>query len=121
MFSENLKKLRKANNLTQREFAKKINVSPSAVAMWELAQREPGYDMLIKLSEFFDVDVNYLIGLSGDPTPPNKKKANSEDEPELDEDILRLQEIAKDLSIENIKFLIKQARLLRAQPDDDLL
>jgi len=106
MFSENLKKLRKANNLTQREFAKKINVAVSTVSMWELGQREPGYDMLIKLSDFFDVEVSYLIGLSDDPTPANKKET-PELYPGQAEDLLELQSLLESLDEKNLKIARK--------------
>ena len=74
MFSIRLKLLRKQHELTQHEFAQKINVSGSAVAMWERGQREPDIDMLIKLANYFNIDINYLLGISNDRTPPVKKK-----------------------------------------------
>ena len=62
MFACILKDLRKEYNLTQKQLAKKLDISKSAVSMYELAQRSPDYDMLLKIAEVFNVDINYLFG-----------------------------------------------------------
>ena len=59
-----IKKYRKLNNLTQAEAACKIGVSPSAFAMYERGEREPGIDTLKKMSETFKVDIDTLVGKS---------------------------------------------------------
>jgi transcriptional regulator with XRE-family HTH domain len=61
-FSENLKKLRYSYELSQYEFAKKIDYSQSAVNTWENEMREPGIDALMKISRFFNVTIDYLVG-----------------------------------------------------------
>ena len=62
MFSERIKELRKANGLTQAELAKKLNVSASTVGMYEQGRREPDSEMLAKISDIFDVTIDYLLG-----------------------------------------------------------
>lgn len=59
-----IKKYRKLNNLTQAEAAYKVGVSPSAFAMYERGEREPGIDTLKKMSETFKVDIDTLVGSS---------------------------------------------------------
>lgn len=61
MFGKKLKMLRKKNGLTQLCLAKKLGISPSAVGMYEQGRREPEYKMLIKIAEFFNVSVDYLV------------------------------------------------------------
>lgn len=62
-----LKTLREQNNLTQREFAEKLSVSHGAIGMWETGKRDPDIETLIKMSDFFGVSIDYLIGHTNEP------------------------------------------------------
>lgn len=53
--------LRKENNLTQRDLAKKLNVSDKAISRWETGKGFPDVTSLVSLSEFFGVSVNELL------------------------------------------------------------
>jgi len=72
MFSERLKSLRTQNGLTQKEFAKRLNVSTSTVSMWEIGQREPDNKTLIMLAKELNTSVEYLV--TGNTIPPLDKK-----------------------------------------------
>ena len=61
-FYERLKELRNKKGVSQAFLANKLNVTPGAVAHWELGNRNPDYNTLIKIADYFEVDVNYLIG-----------------------------------------------------------
>ena len=58
-----LKSLRIEKGLSQQQFATLLDVDQSTVAKWESGQREPSLEMLIKLSKFFNVPTDYLLGL----------------------------------------------------------
>jgi transcriptional regulator with XRE-family HTH domain len=60
--SKNLKMLRKQNNLTQQDVADFLNITRMAYNYYELGSREPDIDNLLKLSKFFRVSLDYLIG-----------------------------------------------------------
>ena len=62
-FAERLKELRSENGLTQTELAKKTGVSQAAIAKWESGDRTPNLDCLIILAKFFNVTLDYLVGL----------------------------------------------------------
>lgn len=62
MFDDRLKKLREAHHITQREAAKKIGIIPRTYASYENNEREPNSEVLIKLSDMFDVSIDYLLG-----------------------------------------------------------
>lgn len=66
MFAEKLKTLRGKKSLTQEEFAREINVTKGAVAMWETGKRTPDLTMIKKIAEYFDITVDELIGGSVD-------------------------------------------------------
>lgn len=61
-FAKRLIELRKENHISQAQLAKKIGVSCSVVCYWETDRSEPTAPNLIKLSEYFDVSVDYLLG-----------------------------------------------------------
>ena len=61
-FNERLKELRLSRELTQEEFAKRIGISRSAVGLYETGKREPDFETLELFADFFNVDMNYLLG-----------------------------------------------------------
>lgn len=63
-FHERLKDLRVSKDLSQSEFAKLIRVSKSSVNMYERGEREPGLDTLERIADYFNVDMDYLLGKS---------------------------------------------------------
>ena len=58
-----LKGLRKRNNYTQKQVARRLNVSATTVGRWENNYKRPSTEHLIDLSVLFNVPLNYLIGL----------------------------------------------------------
>ena len=63
IFSERLKELRLANNLSQMQLAIKTGISQSAIAKWELNKTEPTASAIIILSQFFNETTDYILGL----------------------------------------------------------
>lgn len=59
--SDNLKKLRKDNNLSQEQFAEKLGVSRQAVSKWESGLSYPEMDKVLQICQLFDLNVNELI------------------------------------------------------------
>ncbi|HBC93682.1 MAG TPA: LexA family transcriptional regulator [Pelotomaculum sp.] len=62
MFANRLKELRERMGISQRELAKLIQLSPSTVAMYELGQRSPDKDTVVKLADLFSCTTDYLLG-----------------------------------------------------------
>ena len=62
-----IKDLREDNDFTQTYVAKKLNCSQQAYSNYELGQRDIPTDVLIKLSEYYNVSVDYLLGLTSNP------------------------------------------------------
>ena len=75
-----IKYLRKRNNLTQAEVAKRIGVSASAMAMYERGDREPSIDTLNKLCQVFNTDMDTLVGRAKKTTPEEPKLSEGEEE-----------------------------------------
>lgn len=62
MFSKRLKELRKEFGYTQAELAKLLQLEAPAISKYELGLREPSLNVLNKLSEIFNVSVDYITG-----------------------------------------------------------
>lgn len=65
MLGTRIASLRQGRGLSQAELARRLNISTSAVGMYEQGRREPSVDTLIALSQEFGVSLDYL--LSGRP------------------------------------------------------
>lgn len=61
-FGSTLKQLRLQTGLTQKQLADKLGVSKSVVSYYELQERAPSPDMLVKLASVFRVTTDYLLG-----------------------------------------------------------
>lgn len=61
MFAENLKKIRKDKGYTQEELAKKLNVVRQTVSKWEKGLSLPDVDILSKIANVLETDVNILL------------------------------------------------------------
>ena len=61
-FGKRLKKIRKKNNLTQQGLAQLLSVSQQAITWWETGRRFPKGKMLIKIADYFNVSIDYLVG-----------------------------------------------------------
>ncbi|MCL1832566.1 MAG: helix-turn-helix domain-containing protein [Oscillospiraceae bacterium] len=61
-FSKQLKTLRLAKNLTQKQLADKIGASERGIQNYELDLRKPTYDTLIALADYFNVSIDFLVG-----------------------------------------------------------
>ena len=67
MLSNILKELRATKDMTQADLAKLLGITQQAVAKWERGKAEPDYDTLKKLSEYFHVTTDYLLGNDAAP------------------------------------------------------
>ena len=61
-FPERLKSLRQEKKIKQSDLAEHLKVTKSAVSGWEVGRNQPSFDILIELSIYFGVSVDYLIG-----------------------------------------------------------
>ncbi len=59
---EKLKNLRKKKKLSQTEMAKILNVHQTAVSQWEKGRTTPDMQTLIKIADYFNVSIDYLLG-----------------------------------------------------------
>lgn len=77
-YSINLFNLRKSKNLTQQDVANALNISQQSYQKYEKSITEPSVDSLIKLSEFYNISIDEILGnekyLKNEISIPNEKK-----------------------------------------------
>lgn len=78
-FGDILKSLRQDAALTQQQLADRIGVTKSTVSYYELSERAPSPEVLIKLAGIFHVTTDYLLGIEHDRTTLDVSGLDSED------------------------------------------
>lgn len=82
MNNENVfKKLRKIRKLTQQELADKLFLDQTTVSKWEVGKAIPDPNTLLKLSDFYKVSVDYLLGKTDLPIELSKLHWNDNIKP----------------------------------------
>ena len=64
MFAERLKKLRLEADMKQSDLGKLLGVSASTIGMYEQGRRYPDFETLIKIANYFNVSLDFLLGRS---------------------------------------------------------
>ncbi|MDE5721877.1 MAG: helix-turn-helix domain-containing protein [Clostridia bacterium] len=56
-----LKQLRESNNITQLRLALDLGTNQNTISRYETGEREADYSMLIKIADYFNVSLDYLL------------------------------------------------------------
>ena len=75
-----IKDLREDADITQKELAKIIGVTQATLSDYEVEKTEPKKDIWIKLSEFFNVSIDYLMGKTNNPSNEDFTKGLTKEE-----------------------------------------
>ncbi|MDI9261275.1 helix-turn-helix domain-containing protein [Alicyclobacillus sendaiensis] len=76
---ERLIELRTQRNLKQRDLAEFLGIALRSWQRYEAGEREPTVDQLMELARFFGVSLDYMVGLTDDPTPPPRTSSSERD------------------------------------------
>ena len=57
-----LKELRKKKKISQLKLAIDLSMNQNTISRYETMEREADYETLIKLADYFDVTIDYLLG-----------------------------------------------------------
>ncbi len=74
LLGKRIKELRTANDLTQQELGEYVDVTKVSICCYENGTRVPTLDTLLKLSKFFDVGIDYLLGYDNQIKPKGANK-----------------------------------------------
>ncbi|MBR5614993.1 MAG: helix-turn-helix transcriptional regulator [Clostridia bacterium] len=63
-----LRELRKASGITQLKLALDLNTNQNTISRYETGSHEADYEMLIKIADYFEVSIDYLLERTDNPT-----------------------------------------------------
>ena len=69
ILAKRLRKCREDAGLTQIKVAIYCDITEKAYQNYELATHEPKVSILLRIAQFYGVSIDYLVGLTDDPTP----------------------------------------------------
>ncbi|AHZ54581.1 MULTISPECIES: helix-turn-helix domain-containing protein [Bacillus cereus group] len=61
-FGNIIRDLRKQKGITQKELAQSLKLSESTIGMYERNERQPDYNTLIRIADYFNVSTDFLLG-----------------------------------------------------------
>lgn len=67
-FDKILKMLRNEKNMSQQELADALGISKSSINMYERGERQPNFETLETIADYFNVDIDYLLGRTNKTT-----------------------------------------------------
>lgn len=107
VFGDVLRELRQTKKLTMKELGEKIGLTESAVSMYERNVRRPNYEKLEKIADFFNVDMEYLLGKSNIPN----RHTSSQITADINEDIMLILRAVKKMSEKDRKRMIQMLKI----------
>ena len=63
-----LKQIRKSKGVSQLKMAMDLNTNQNTISRYETGEREPGINELIKIADYFNVSIDYLLERTDNPT-----------------------------------------------------
>lgn len=110
IFKTVIKSLRTSHGLTQDELSKQLGISRSTIGMYESGAREPDFETLELIADYFNVDTDYLLGRTNKTTYiPSAFK--SEDENNLLQSYRNLSDLNKKKSVTYVENLLSNQQL----------
>lgn len=119
-FGEVFRDLRKRSGLTQSDLATKLSLSRSSVGMYETGEREPDFETLETIADFFNVDMNYLLGKENEPQQGyylNDDAAKMAQEIYENPNLRILFDASRNVSTDDLQFVVDMMKRLKG--DDD--
>lgn len=102
---ERLRELRKSKGISLKELGAIVGVAESTMSLYESGKRQPDYETLLKLAEYYGVTVDYLL--------------RGSEEEQLPEELSILNRKARNWSPEKRKQLLDMARIMFKEDFND--
>ncbi len=110
-FSDRLENLLEERNLTQKKLSTELHIAPSTLNGYLRKDREPDYGTLIKISEYFQVSTDFILGVTDIRNPYPSRECHDVREEEL-------LGTYRELKPQEQDYLIKQAHIYHHQDLD---
>ncbi len=113
VIGQKIKELRKKGQLTQKELAKILDIGKASLSHYEKGERAIPLEVLIKIANYFETDINYILGIN------NIIKSDKKVFYASDKEIKFLEEMRKISTYQNILISPKNyARLIERKTKD---
>lgn len=100
--------LRKLQKLSQKDFGSIIGVAQNTISNWENGNREPDFDTALRIADYFNVTVDYLLGRDEEKPPT----VISEEQNSMDEALMKY---VRSMTPDQKQMLLAQMRVLSEQ------
>ena len=126
-FPERLRTLRKEKGLYQKDIAKDLGVTTSAIGFYEQGKRKPDHDTLERLATYYNVSVDFLLGRTNERFSADKIKSALSDDQELAdfwdklkerEDLKLLFKQTKEMTPEGVRQIIRIIKAIEAEEQE---
>lgn len=108
-----LKTLRNSLNITQKELASFLGINQNTYSYWENGKVKIDSDSLSKLSNYFGVSVDYILGISDEKKEDSVKTPSSENK--VSPSLQTLYKVASELSEEQIQDVLDYIQFKKYQ------
>lgn len=110
-----LKYLRQEADLTQRQLAERLNTQGNTISQYETGDRSPSVDMQMRIAQFFNVSIDFLVGRTDDRTP--KPMRPSDNPPPVNPAYLEALQYLDGLSDEGMASALRCLQAIKALDD----
>lgn len=96
-FARVLRLLRNEKGMSQQALSDKLGISKSAINMYERGEREPNFELLELIADFFNVDIDYLLGRTDKTTKiinPNTLAAHFDGDEYTEDELEQIRQFA---------------------------
>mgnify|MGYP004462731137 CR=1 FL=1 len=97
-FDKILRLLRNEKGMSQQELADALGISKSSINMYERGERQPNFEVLEAIADFFNVDIDYLLGRTNKTTKiinPQTIAAHFDGDEYTEEELSKIKEFAE--------------------------
>lgn len=103
-----IKEIRLQNGISQKQLALAIGVAQNTLSQYENGKRAPDFDTMARISDYFHVSVDYLLGRDEEKLPT----AISEEQDSIDEELMKYVRL---MTPDQKQMLLAQMRVLSEQ------
>lgn len=100
-----IREIRKKHGITMKQLGQELGLGESTISQYETGKRQPDNETLLKISEYFDVTVGYLLGVEGGTDTAIEPQELSSIDDEASMLFQSLSESKKEAALEYLRYL----------------
>lgn len=105
-----IREIRKKHGITMKQLGQELGLGESTISQYETGKRQPDNETLLKISEYFDVTVGYLLGVEGGTDTATEAQESSSIDDEAAMLFQSLSESKKEAALEYLRYLSNDSK-----------